>query len=211
MSFLLNEYDSHTMKTPNQLISKFAAALLTAVAIIISTTAVKADVANVKDALAIALKNETVAAAGEKMKLYSLSSQYNGDKKRWSFQFYDGEANLHSISIDQAGKARYYARDKGSMRIFDDIDFSKLPAPNDVLIEDIVAKGKEVLAALKFKTVGNGKLYMNYYVRSEMRQKDTAYHAWSVTVPIGDGKKGKTVNFKNGIIDTVGNSTIYGG
>ena len=199
------------MKTPNQLISKFAAALFTAVAIIISTTAVKADVANVNDALAIALKNETIAAAGEKMKLYSLSSQYNSDKKRWSFQFYDGGENLHSISIDQAGKARYYARDKGSMRVFDDIDFSKLPAPNDVIIADIIAQGKEALTALKFKTIDNGKFFVSYYVRSEMRQKDKAYHAWSVTVPIGDGKKGKTVNFKNGVIDTIANSTIYGG
>jgi len=199
------------MKTSNQAISKFAVTLLTAATIITSTTAVKADVANVKDALAVALKNETIAAAGEKMKLYSLSAQMNGAKKRWSFQFFDGGANIHSVSIDQTGKARYYSRDKGSMRIFDDINFSKLPAPNDVLIDDIVTKGKEALAALKFETVDNGKLYMNYYVRSEMRQKDTAYHAWSVTVPIGDGKKGKTVNFKNGAIDTISNSTIYGG
>ena len=97
------------------------------------------------------------------------------------------------------------------MRIFDDVDFTKLPAPNEVLIDDLLGKGKAALVALKFKTLDSGKLYVNYYVRSEFRQKDKAYHAWSVTIPIGDGKKGKTVAFKNGIIDTINNSTIYGG
>ena len=112
---------------------------------------------------------------------------------------------------DTSEEALWLAGKVSSMRIFDDIDFSKLPAPNDVLIENIIAQGKEALTALKFKTIDNGKLFVSYYVRSEMRQKDKAYHAWSVTLPIGDGKKGKTVNFKNGEIDTISNSTIYGG
>jgi hypothetical protein len=194
-------------KTPLT-ISKIAAAFFLAAAI---TTSASAEVANIKDALGVALKNETIAATGEKMKLYSLTCNYNGTNKRWSFQFYDGGANLHSVSIDKSGKARYYAREKGNMRIFDDIDFTKLPAPNDVLIEDIVGKATAALAALQFKALDNGKLYINYYVRSEYRQKDKAYHAWSVTIPIGDGKKGKVVAFKNGTIDTINNSTIYGG
>ncbi len=191
-----------------QILNKVAASIFLAAAI---TTSASADVANIKDALAVALKNETVAAAGEKMKLYSLTCNYNGDSKRWSFQFYDGGSNLHSVSVDKAGKARYYAREKGSMRIFDDLDFSKLPAPNEVLIEDIIGKASASLEALGFKPVDNGKLYINYYVRSEYRQKDKAYHAWSVTIPIGDGKAGKIVAFKDGVVDTINNSTIYGG
>lgn len=199
------------MTTITHTIQKLATGLIIAAALSASNSQVQAEVTNVKDALGVALKQETIAAAGDKMKLYSLSANYNDAKKRWSFQFYDGGANLHSVTVDQSGKARYYARDKGSMRIFDDVDFSKLPAPDKVLIDDLVGKGKAALAALKFKTLDNGKLYLNYYVRSEYRQKDKAYHAWSVTIPIGDGKKGKSVAFKNGEIDTINNSTIYGG
>jgi hypothetical protein len=196
------------MTTITHTIRKFTASFVAAA---IVTTSATADVTNVKEALGLALKQEAIAAAGYKMKLYSLSANYNGDNKRWSFQFYDGGTSLHSCSIDKSGKVRYYVRDKGSMRIFDDVDFTKLPAPNEVLIEDLVGQGKAALTALKFKTLDNGKLYVNYYVRSEFRQKDKAYHSWSVTIPIGDGKKGKTVAFKNGAIDTINNSTIYGG
>lgn len=196
------------MTTITHTIRKFAASFVAAA---IVTTSATADVTNVKEALGLALKQEAIAAAGYKMKLYSLSVNYNGDNKRWSFQFYDGGTSLHSCSIDKSGKVRYYVRDKGSMRIFDDVDFTKLPAPNEVLIEDLVGQGKAALTALKFKTLDNGKLYVNYYVRSEFRQKDKVYHSWSVTIPIGDGKKGKTVAFKNGAIDTINNSTIYGG
>ena len=196
------------MTTITHTIRKFAASFVAAA---IVTTSATADVTNVKEALGLGLKQETIAAAGYKMKLYSLSVNYNGDNKRWSFQFYDGGTSLHSCSIDKSGKVRYYVRDKGSMRIFDDVDFTKLPAPNEVLIEDLAGQGKAALTALKFKTLDNGKLYVNYYVRSEFRQKDKAYHSWSVTIPIGDGKKGKTVAFKNGAIDTINNSTIYGG
>jgi len=195
------------MTTITHTLQKLAAGFLAAAII----TSAHAEVTNIKDALGIALKQETIAAAGEKMKLYSLSANYNGDNKRWSFQFYDGGSNLHSVTIDQSGKARYYARDKGSMRIFDDVDFTKLPAPNEVLIDDLMGKGKTALKALKFIAFDNGKLYVNYYVRSEFRQKDKAYHSWSVTIPIGDGKQGKKVAFKNGEIDTINNSTIYGG
>jgi hypothetical protein len=196
------------MTTITHTIRKFTASFVAAA---IVTTSATADVTNVKEALGLALKQEAIAAAGYKMKLYSLSANYNGDNKRWSFQFYDGGTSLHSCSIDKSGKVRYYVRDKGSMRIFDDVDFTKLHAPNEVLIEDLVGQGKAALTALKFKTLDNGKLYVNYYVRSEFRQKDKAYHSWSVTIPIGDGKKGKTVAFKNGAIDTINNSTIYGG
>ncbi len=196
------------MTTITHTISKFAASFVAAA---IVTTSATADVTNVKDALGVALKQETIAAGGEKMKLYSLSANYNGDNKRWSFQFYDGGTNLHSVTIDKSGKARYYARDKGSMRIFDDVDFTKLPAPNEVLIDDLIGKGKAALTALKFKPLDNGKLFVNYYVRSEFRQKDKPYHTWSVTIPIGDGKQGKIVAFKNGNIYEIRNTTTYGG
>ncbi len=196
------------MKNTKLSIRSWAVALLSAAAI---TTAASAEVGNVKDALSVALKQETIAAGGEKMKLYSLNANYNGATKRWTFQFYDGGANIHSVSVDKTGKARYYSRDKGTMRVFDDLDWSKLPAPSAVLIDDIVGQAKTALAALKFETLDNGKIYMNYYVRSEYRQKDVPYHAWSVTLPLKEAKKGKTVGFKNGKIDTILTSTLYGG
>ena len=127
------------MTTITHTIRKFTASFVAAA---IVTTSATADVTNVKEALGLALKQEAIAAAGYKMKLYSLSANYNGDNKRWSFQFYDGGTSLHSCSIDKSGKVRYYVRDKGSMRIFDDVDFTKLPAPNEVLIEDLVGQGK---------------------------------------------------------------------
>jgi hypothetical protein len=182
--------------------------LLSAAAI---TATASADITNVKEALDAAMKQETIAAGGEKMKLYSLNANYNGATKRWSFQFYDGGANIHSVSVDKTGKARYYSRDKGTMRVFDDLDWTKLPAPSAVLIDDIIGQSKAALAALKFETVDNGKIYMNYYVRSEYRQKDKAYHAWSVTLPLKAEKQGKTVGFKDGKIDTILTSTLYGG
>ncbi len=191
--------------TPNLLHRTVAIA---AAAITMASTA-QAEITNIKEALAAALKNETIAAAGDKMKLYSLSANYKGNTKRWSFQFYDGGANVHSIYMDKSGKARYSARNKGSLRIFDDLDFSKLPAPTEVLIDNVAAKAKEVLIALKFKPVENGKLYISYSLRSEFRQKDKPAHFWNVTIPIGDGKKGKLISFKNGQLDTMMNATIY--
>ncbi|BDS04970.1 hypothetical protein NT6N_00100 [Oceaniferula spumae] len=190
------------MKT---ILGKFAA---TSVAALAMTIAVSAQVNNTKEALAVALKNETVAAGGEKMKLYAVSGNYNGTNKRWSFQFYDGGANVHSVSVDEKGKANYYSREKGSTRVFDDLDFSKLPAPSEVLVEDAIGKAKTALEALGFKPITDGKLYISYYVRSEYRQKDVPVHDWKVTLPIGDGKQGKMVGFKNGGVDTVMNSTI---
>ena len=177
----------------------------------LSATATQAEITNIKEALDVAIKHENISSVGEKMKLYSLSANYNGANKRWSFQFYDGGSNLHGITVDKSGKARYFARNKGSMRIFDDIDFTKLPAPNAILINGLIAQSKTALTALDFKPLDNGKLYINYYVRSEYKQKDKAYHAWNVTIPIGDGKQGKNVAFKNGKIDTINNSTIFGG
>lgn len=185
---------------------------------LIVTLSIQADVTNIKDALGIALQQKAIEAGGDKMKLYSLSANYNGKTKRWSFQFYDGGANLHSITIDQSGKARHYPRDKGTMRIFDNVDFSKLPAPKEILIDDLVDQGVAALKALNFKPTDNGKLYLKYYVRSENLQKDKPYHSWSVTIPIdiaegkkSENKQGKTVTFKNGKIDTVTNAIIYGG
>ncbi len=183
-------------------------------AIAILTTAIfsvsaAAGVSNIKDALDIALKNKTIAKGGGKMKLYSINASYNGANKRWTFQFYDGGSNIHSVSIDKSGKARYYRRDKGSMRIFDEVDFSKLPAPSTIFIDDIINKSTTALKALGFTPVENGKLRLDYYLRNEYRQKDKAYHSWRVTIPIGKGKEGKTVTFKNGAIETVSNATIY--
>lgn len=174
-------------------------------------TAVKAEITNAKEALDAALKNETIAAAGDKMKLYSMNANYNGDRKTWGFQFYDGGANVHSVYVDKKGKVRYSARDKGSMRIFDDLDFTKLPAPTEVFVADSIKTSIEALKALGFEHKDNGKLYINYYLRSEPRDKDVPLHRWSVTIPVGDGKKGKIVGFQNGKLDTIMNTTIYGG
>lgn len=185
--------------------AKLATTCLAALAL---TAAATAQVANTKDALAIALKNSTIAAGGEKMKLYMVSGNHSGTSKRWSFQFFDGGDKVHTISVNDKGKANYYARDKGSTRVFDDLDFSKLPAPNDILIEDAIGKAKTALEALGFKPITDGKLYISYYVRSEYRQKDKAVHDWKVTLPTGDGKQGKVVGFKNGTVDTIMNSTI---
>ena len=180
----------------------------TGLALFALTATASAQVATTKDALAIALKNETIAAGGEKMKLYMISGNYNGATKRWSFQFFDGGANVHSVSVDGKGKANYYSRDKGSSRVFEDLDFSELPAPGEVRVEDAVGKAKTALEALGFKPIDSGKLYISYYVRSEYRQKDQAVHDFKVTLPTGDGKQGKIVGFKNGVLDTVMNSTI---
>ena len=192
----------HAMKTIKQ---QLAATCIAAFAMVTTATA---EVNTPSEALAIALKNETVAAGGEKMKLYSMSSNYDGTRKRWSFQFYDGGDKSHSVSVDDKGKANYYARDKGSMRIFDDLDFTKLPAPSAVMIADSIGKAKTALEALGFKPITDKKVYISYYLRSELRQKDQPYHAWQVSLPTGDGKQGKMVGFKNGELDTVMNSSI---
>lgn len=190
------------MKT---LSAKLTTTCLAALALAASAAA---QVSNTKEALAVALKNETIAAAGDKMKLYMVSGNYNGASKRWSFQFYDGGANVHTVSVNEKGKANYYSRDKGSTRVFDDLDFSKLPAPGEVLVDDSINKAKAALEALGFKPITDGKLYISYYVRSEYRQKDKPVHDWKVTLPTGDGKQGKVVGFKNGTVDTVMNSSI---
>jgi len=190
------------MKTITQ---QLAATCFAAFAMAATATA---EVNTPKEALAIALKNETVAAGGDKMKLYSMSSSYDGDRKRWSFSFYDGGEKSHSVSVDGKGKANYYARDKGTMRIFEDLDFSKLPAASEVIVDDSIGKAKTALEALGFKPLTDKKVYISYYLRSETRQKDVAVHAWQVSLPTGDGKQGKMVGFKNGAIDTVMNSSI---
>ena len=193
---------------------------------LVTIASIHAEITTIKGALDVVLKQKAIAEAGEKMKLYSLAVNYNGKTKRWSFQFYDGGAKLHGITIDQSGKTRYYPRDKGTLRVFDHIDFSKLPAPHDVLIHNIIDQGKATLKQLNFHPVRNGKIYIKYYVRHETLQQDKAYHSWSITMPtsggMGDGLnkekgkvnnrlQGKTVTFKNGKVDTVTNAIVYGG
>ena len=180
-------------------IRHIATALIAAAAI---TASASADVATLKDALDIAMKNETIAAGEDKMKLKSASANYTKDRKSWSFTFYDGGAQLHTVYVDVKGTARYSSRDKGSSRIFDEIDWTKLPAPSDVLIDDAIGKAKTALTALNIAPA-EGRISISYYLQQESRQKDVAYHAWRVTVRIGDGKQGKTVGFKNGIVDTI--------
>jgi len=180
----------------------------TGLALFALTAVATAQVTTTKDALATALKNETIAAGGEKMKLYSVSGNFNGATKRWTFAFYDGGANVHSVSVDGKGKANYYSRDKGSTRVFEDLDFTKLPAPSAVIVEDAIGKAKTALEALGFKPIDSGKLYISYYLRSEYRQKDQPVHDYKITMPTGDGKQGKMVGFKNGALDTIMNSTI---
>ena len=174
------------------------------------TSVTSAQVANVQDALNIALKNETIANSGDKMKLYSVNAIYNRNNKNWSFQFYDGGDNIHNVSVNNTGKTRYYARDKGTIPIFDSINWEKLPTPNDVLVENITKKAKAALHALKFDIIDNGKIYMSYHIQSEPRQKNKAFHSWSITLPLKETGKGKTVGFKNGKIDTILTSMIQG-
>ena len=180
----------------------------TCLAVIAFAATASAEVSTIKDALGVALKNETIAAGGEKMKLYSANAYTSGTRTYWSFQFYDSGANLHSVRVDGAGKASYSSRDKGSMSVFDDLDFSKLPAPSEVLVEGAMEKAKAALVALGFKPTNSGKYQISYYVRSEYRQKDTPVHDFKVSLPTGDGKAGKMVGFKNGSIDTIMNSSI---
>lgn len=190
------------MKT---LISKLATTCFVLLAL---TAGTYAQVSNLKEALDLALKNETIAAAGEKMKLYSASAYVSHGNKSWSFQFYGGGAELHSIRINTKGKASYSSRNKGTNKVFEDIDFSKVPAPSEVLVADGLAKAQKALEALGFKPTNSGNFQISYFVRSEYRQKEVPSHDYKVSLTIGDGKQGKTVTFKNGNIDTISNSGI---
>lgn len=181
----------------------------TCLALAALTAAASAQVTNLKEALDAALKNSTIAAAEGKMKLYAASASKSGANPYWSFQFYDGGTNVHSVSINGKGKVNYSTRDKGSStRVFEDLDITQLPAPNDILVEGAMEKSKAALEALGFKLTNSGNYQISYYLRSEFRQKDKASHEFRVSLPIGDGKQGKTVGFKNGNIDTIANSSV---
>lgn len=196
-----------TMKTTPNLPSR---ALAIAAAAITIVSAAQAGVTNIKEALATALKNQTIAAAGDKMKLYALSASYQGDTKHWTIQLHDGGTKIHTIHINNTGKTRHSARNKSNLRIFNDLDFSKLPAPTEVLIDDVAAKAKEALSALKFTPTGNGKLHIIYNLNPGFLQKGQPCHTWRVIIPVGDGKKGKTVIFKNGRLDSILTTPITG-
>ena len=181
---------------------------LTFIALAVITITCSAQITTIKEALDVALKNETVATSGGKMKLYSANAYTNSNGKSWSFTFYDGGEHRHSVRVDEKGKKHYTTQPKGSLRVFKDIDFSKLPAPSSVLVEDAMKKSKTALEALGFKPTNSGKYQITYYVRSELRQKNKAFHNYKVSLPTGDGKQGKTVSFKNGKLDTISNSSI---
>ena len=188
-----------TTTTLTHTIRKIMAAVLVASAI---TASASTEVTNLKDALDVALKNKTIAAAGEKMKLRSANANYSKTRKTWIFTFYDGGDQVHTVYVDAKGKARYSSRDKGSARIFDEIDWTKLPAPSTLLIDDIIGKAKSALTALNIPPA-EGRINITYYLQQEPRQKDVAYHSWRVTLRIRDGKQSKTVGFKNGVVDTI--------
>ena len=177
---------------------------------VLATNNVLAKVNTLKEALDTALKHKEIEDSVEKVKLHALAAHYNGDNKRWRFQLYDGGEQLHYISVDSSGKVRHYKRDLSGFQIFDDVDFSKIPPPSDVIAHDLIKSSKAALEALQFKVVDNGKIYLNYAVRSELKKKDTPYHAWSVTLPIGDGKVAKSVVHKNGVIEEIRNAIIAG-
>ena len=164
-------------------------------------------VSSVKDALALALKHEQIASKVDEMKLYMSSSTISVKRQSWSFTFYDGGSLLHTVSLNSEGKTYYSSRDKGSSKLFTQLDFTKLPAPNDVLIDGVVKQAKEALSLLKFEP-NDAKLYINYNVRNNYKQKDVAIHTWNVSMPVGEGASGKMVGFENGKLSTVMNSMI---
>lgn len=184
--------------------------------IVISTVGVIAeDITNMKQALAAALAaalaDKTVAAEGDKIKLYSASASYKPERKTWSFRFYSGGDNLHSVTVAPDGKTRYSAFAKGSSRVFDDLDFTKLPVPSEVIVEGALEKSKKALTDLGFEIIDNGKSSIYYSLTSEYREKDKPAHTFRVSLPIkhSDPKKGKQVSFYNGILDQIINTSIY--
>ena len=189
----------------------FLCITLIAAALTASAPGIRADVTNIKDALGIAMEHEAVSTSGEKIKLYSLSAHYHGSKKRWNFQFFSTGENLHNVTVTSSGNALHYLRSKADIDIFKNLDFSQLPAPKEVLLDQLIDKGISAITALKFKPASNSNLYIRYQLRNDLLKKDKACHVWSITIPIGDGKKAKTATFLNGQIDTVTNAIISGG
>ena len=172
---------------------------------------VSAEPKTIQEALAIVLEEETIKAGGEKMKLYMASSSRDEKSIYYSFNFWDGGENTHTVSVDKNGKTRYFAKEKSKfMRIFDDLDFTKLPAPSAIFIEDIEGKCVQYLAAVGFIPAKGGRIIINYSLRSEYRQKDKAKHVWNVTMPIADGKRGKIVVFANGELEAIMHTNMYG-
>ena len=171
---------------------------------------VSANVNDLQSALALASKHQTIADAGGSMKLYSLTANYNGKDKRWRFQFYDGKDKLHNVHIDQAGKIRYHARNKGNLRIFDHVELKTLPHPSETLIHNLVEQARKALKALNFKLAEKDTVYIRYQLHNHLTHKNKAYHVWTVTLPVGDGKQGKNVSFKDGSVDTISNAIIHG-
>lgn len=170
-------------------------------------TAVK-DMTKVENALAAALEHKTIAAGGDKMKLYSIYGSVDGDRTSWVIVFFDGAELQHSISINGSGKLSYSSRDKGSFSLFKDVDFTKVAKPADVILPGLVEKGMKVLNALELKPDDSGKMYINYTLRNHYKDKATGIHHWSMAVPTGDGTAGKRVTFANGELDTLVNSPV---
>jgi len=146
--------------------------LITCATILVSSIgAIAEEVTSMKQALELALADKTIAAEGDKVKLYSASANITKERINFTFRFYTGGENIHAVSVNKSGKTRYYASAKGSSRVFDDLDFTKLPAPSEVIVEGAVEQCKKALTDLGFAVLDNGKYSTYYSISSEFREK----------------------------------------
>jgi len=159
------------------------------------------------EALDKAMQHEQIVAKGDKVKLYQSTISLSEKRSSWSFTFYDGGSLLHTVRISSGSKPYYNSRDKGSSKIFEELDFSKIPAPKEAVLADMVEKAKKVLTALELNP-STEKMYINYSLRNAYKQKDMAIHSWSISMLTGDGTSGKTVAFQNGEFFSVNPSMI---
>jgi len=189
------------------LLSTITAMLLSMVSVFSQAAAPAAAANSVVEALEKALQHEQIAPKADKMKLYMSSCSVSPKRSNWSFTFFDGGALLHTVTINSSGKTYYNSRDKGTSRVFKELDFTKLPAPKEVMIEGIVEKSKKALTALEFAP-STEKMYINYNLRNDYKQKDKAIHSWSVSMLVGDGTSGKSVGFQDGKLYSIQHSII---
>lgn len=196
--------------SPGRTASHFLCGAITAAFSLASAAPLHAETGSVRDALELALKHDALSGREASIRLFSLSANYLGAKKRWNFLFFDAGENLHAVTVTNSGKALHHLRNKGDIRIFDQLDFSQLPPPREVLLDGLIEKGIAAISALKFSPVKDGPFHLRYQLDHNARKKDEARHLWSITIPVGDGKRGKTATFLNGRIDTVTNAILSG-
>lgn len=175
-------------------------------ATVFSQTATTTEKMTIADALDKALQHAQIAPQADKVKLYLSSCSLSEERNTYSFTFYDGGTLLHTISMNN-GKQYYSSREIGTTKVFKELDFSKVPAPKDVVIEGVIDKTEKALTALEFGPTVE-KLYVNYNLRNDYKNKDQAHHYWNVSMPTGDGTSGKSVGFVDGELSTINNSTI---